>query len=217
MRSAHRIPALAAIFLATTGCAPRATVVAGLDSCPARDSRWETTGSGKRVLRVALRPDEGTVDAWEFHGAERLRRAIEAWNLLDLPLRLTTTDDVGAADIRVFVVRRIPADSAGSPEYASYQAGLTRLTLDRRGAIVRAHVAVAEATPAGVSYSVDDQVATLMHELGHAIGLHHAASPMALMSARPVVSSPTRTDVQMARAIYRGICPTAVVARTTAR
>ncbi len=204
------------LVLTVTACAGQSPMhgsVSGPIPCIAAEARWPIPESGKRVLRVALAPDQGTLDGWSFFGAERLRTATESWNLLELPIRLLPTDDFARADVRVFIVRSIPADSAGSPQLAQYQAGLTRLTRDLSGTIVRAHIAIAETSPAGVAYSVGEQVATLMHELGHSLGVPHATSPLALMSPRPLVSSITRTDVRMARDVYaRASCPGNAVA-----
>jgi uncharacterized protein YejL (UPF0352 family) len=157
-------------------------------------------------LLVAVAVDGGTTRDWEFHGPERLRRVTTQWNLLGLPIRLAPTTNLASADIRVVVLRSLPVDSATPPSYARYRAGLTRLTLDEQGMIVRAHVAVAERAVDGSPYSSDDQVATLLHEIGHALGLPHSSSPMALMASRPVVTALTRTDVEMARRAYARAC-----------
>jgi predicted Zn-dependent protease len=53
-----------------------------------------------------------------------------------------------------------------------------------------------------VRYRVPVQERTLLHELGHALGLPHATGPNSLMSERPSGSTLTGTDIALARGHY---------------
>jgi hypothetical protein len=158
--------------------------------------------STRRDIPVWLDVDAGTGDGWASQGASRLARALAFWNRLPLPVRFIRAASPRTADVRVHVIESFPAERRLVAD--EYRAGLTTLTFDKEGGITAARVFIARATPYGVRYSVADQEATLLHEVGHVLGLPHLGSPFALMSSRPRVSSITAADVQFARSVYRG-------------
>lgn len=160
-----------------------------------------------REIRVALEADPDTRDGWRAYGGRRLRVALNHWNGVSLPVRLVPARTLREADIIVEVITAFPR---GEDAHAGqrYRAGQTRLTWAADGEITGAHVLIAEQTPFGEHYSVADQSATLLHELGHALGLPHVANPGALMATRTRVDGVTPVDVTLARSVYspRG-CP----------
>jgi hypothetical protein len=154
-----------------------------------------------REIRVTIDADPDTRDGWRSYGGRRLRVVLERWNSVDLPVRLVAARSPREADISVYVIPAFPRE-AGSEGSERYRAGLTRLTYQGNREIVKATILVAETTPMGHRYSVTDQMATLMHEVGHALGLPHVANPTALMATRTRASGVTAVDVNLARSVY---------------
>ena len=188
-----------------TGCTASARVATGLAPRCALGSSltWVSPRPlATRQLRVRLEVLDEVNDAWRYEGGHRLDQALAAWNEIGIPVRMLRAAKGDSATVRVVVMRRLPLDR--NDPIAAYRAGVTHLTFDAAGAIVGAQILVAEQTPRGESYSSADQVATLLHELGHALGLPHSTNPYAVMSSRTVVSSITATDVSLARSVYAG-------------
>lgn len=116
------------------------------------------------------------------------------WNSIKLPVRLVEARSLRESDIVVDVIEAIPGQHRDDRD----QAGVTTVT-HQSGSIIRARVLVAISAPFGVRYSVNDQVANLIHELGHALGVPHAAESRALMSPRRNVEELTAIDIALAR------------------
>jgi hypothetical protein len=165
----------------------------------------------RRRVNVWLDVAPGSIDGWSVLGGRRVRRALEPWNALALPIELAPAQSARDAEVTIEVIPHFPPDTRLRGD--QYRAGLTHLTYDASGRIKRARIFIAQATPYGVRYSVVDQEATLLHELGHALGLPHADNPMAIMAAAPRAIALTPMDVHLARSVYRGAgCPRALLA-----
>ena len=173
------------------------------------------SGAAPRRLLVSLTSDNLSRDGWLREGAERLDQVLRLWNTTGIPVRLARAPNREVAQIRVMILERLPADTADPAN--TYRAGLTQLSYDAAGAIAGARVYVAEQTPRGVQYAVSDQMATLLHELGHALGLPHSQNPYAVMSARSVATSITPADVALARSVFAGRGCERVARATAAR
>lgn len=127
---------------------------------------------------------------------------MDEWNSVRLPVRLVDARSLRDSDIVVDVIESIPGQDSSNRD----QAGITSLTHDG-GSIIRARVFVAVSAPFGVRYSVPDQIANLIHELGHALGLHHATESSAMMSARRHVMELTGADFVLARRHFSCAAP----------
>lgn len=170
-------------------------------ACPAVAARrWHTGGMpAPRILRVWIDESSQPFEGWSTYGRQRLTQAINRWNAVGLPVRMALAESPREVEVVVNVVDTLPPQ----PETrATDQGGLTVVTYRPGGGIARAHVFVAVRARYGARYRLSEQQATLLHELGHALGLPHATGPRSLMSERRFGSTLTGTDIALARATY---------------
>lgn len=195
-----RVPAVAAAMVAV-GCASRSVPPLPPATCPATViNRWLAgTPDDPRVLRVWIDEASQEFDGWSAYGRRRLRVATDRWNALRLPVRFEIATAARNAEIVVNVVDTLPAHQQ---ERATEQAGLTQLTFTATRVILKAHVFVAVRARFGIRFRIPEQQATLLHELGHALGLPHATGPKSLMSERRFGATLTGTDIVLARSVY---------------
>lgn len=164
--------------------------------------RWHIPASGERILRVWLDAEAQELGGWNTYGPRRLRLALDEWNSIRLPVRFIQASSARESDIVVDIVATLPmVDSV-----ARDQAGITNVSYEPAGNILKARVLIAVATPTGRRYPLVAQQANLLHELGHAIGLPHASETGAVMATRRSSYELTGSDIALARNHYAR-CP----------
>ena len=118
--------------------------------------------------------------------------AIDAWSPLALGLRLLETRDTAQATL---VVDWVPS--------LAERSGVTNVTWDRAGRILRAHVTLATRDPvSGEVLSEHARRAIALHEMGHALGLPHSADEHDAMHPVTSAERPTDRDLTSIRLLY---------------
>jgi len=118
--------------------------------------------------------------------------AIDAWSPLALGLRLLETRDTAQATL---IVEWTPS--------LSERSGVTNVTWDRAGRILRARVTLATRDPvSGEILSEHARRAIALHEMGHALGLPHSADEDDAMHPVTSVERPTDRDLTSIRLLY---------------
>jgi predicted Zn-dependent protease len=169
--------------------------------------RWAVEERAERPVTVWVqrRPADA---ASERHDAREWQTAlvdgITAWNGVVAGLRLAIAGDSVAADVRVVWAPTLVTspNDADAGALASLTAGRTTLVPDDAGRAVTATVVLARTAPNGAPYLPRDVRAVTQHEIGHALGLAHHASPASVMA--PMVTAERIGDADRAvlRALY---------------
>jgi len=121
-----------------------------------------------------------------------VRRALDAWSPLALGLRLLETSDTAQATLLVVWTSSLPE-----------RAGVTNVTWDRAGRILRARVTLATRDPtSGEPLTDQARRAIALHEMGHSLGLPHSADPGDAMHPVTAADRPSDRDLRSIRLLY---------------
>jgi predicted Zn-dependent protease len=169
--------------------------------------RWPVEERDARpvIVWVQRRPTDAASkrhDAREWQTA--LADGITAWNDVVPGLRLVVAGDSAAADVRVVWAPTLVTspNDADAGALASLTAGRTTLVPDDAGRAVTATVVLARTAPNGAPYLPNDVRAVTQHEIGHALGLAHHASPTSVMAPTVTAEHIGDQDRAVLRSLY---------------
>lgn len=158
----------------------------------ARDSalaRWPDRLT--RPLRVWV--DEATnVDGWTFEFVPAVRDAFDTWSAAGIPVRFDFVLDSASADVHIRFVER----------FANGISGKTIWSRDSAWWLVSGDIQLALAHPSGGTVSPPQMRAIALHEVGHLLGLDHAAALDNIMSARVRMRDLSDADRATVRLLY---------------
>lgn len=157
-----------------------------------RDStlaRWPDRSTAP--LRVWVQEAEG-LERWTPEFLPAVRDAFDTWVQVGIPVRFTFVVDSASADVRVTFV-------------SGFSTGISGRTVWSRDAnywMVSSEIQLAVADPAGSGFTPPQMRAIALHEVGHLLGLDHAAGSEHIMSARIRVRELSEGDRETVRLIY---------------
>ena len=156
-------------------------------ACDSTRARWPNSATD--VVRVWLQPPRsgGAGSAIDVGAA---RDAVGAWNAVGLPVRFGFTPDSATADVHVRWIVQFDGPMTGN----------TSCTFTTDNWILGADIVLAIHRPAGRRLNADEMRALALHEIGHALGLPHAADGVMAETARVRELQPT--DRAAARRLY---------------
>lgn len=151
--------------------------------------RWPDPLS--KPLHVAI--VEGGTELYSPRFAAMFRDALDRWDYPGEVPRLLLTADTAAADITVQWIERFPNERTGQ----------TDLTWNQLGRVNRAVITLAVQDRYGTPLTDRALLSVAVHEVGHALGLPHSASPADVMFPEPRVTTPSARDALTVKFLYQ--------------
>ena len=165
------------------------------DIIAAQDSalyRWPERGA---AIQVYVEPWSSAA-AWDPTYVELARRAFIEWNDAGFPLRFDFVLDSSTADIKVRWRERFPAEDG-------QRIGVTERIHTSEFWIASARIYIANHDSAGRHIPARMVGGTLRHEIGHALGLNHAADASSVMYRESAATTISPSDRATLRLLYR--------------
>lgn len=132
--------------------------------------RWSSQRNPVRVWieRTGALPD------WDQSYPIVAEQAFEEWQQAGFPLRFDVLRDSAGTDIKIRWISEFPAEP-------SEKLGMAAKVRDQHGWLVAAEITVATHDSKGRPLHASVVAGTARHEIGHALGLGHSASPRDVM------------------------------------
>ena len=144
-----------------------------------------------RPLTVWIQP---TSDIPDWHAAypDGVRRAVHAWDSLELPVRFAFASDSAKADVHITFIDHFDEPISGR----------TRWARDDDWWITNADIVLAVHHRSGGALDDDAMHAMALHELGHLLGLDHTEDPTSIMAPRVRVRELSAADRATVHLLY---------------
>ena len=144
-----------------------------------------------RPLTVWIQSQPGLPD-WHDAYADGVRRAVLAWDSLDLPVHFAFASDSAKADVHVTFIDHFDEPISGRTKWAR----------DDDWWITNADIVLAVHHRTGSALDDDAMHAMALHELGHLLGLDHTEDPTSIMAPRVRVRELSAADRATVRLLY---------------
>ena len=154
--------------------------------------RWP--GHSSNALRVYIAP-ESPIVGWDPRYPTMAREVFDEWSEAGFPLRFAFIYDSASADIAIRWIERFPVEEG-------QRIGVTDRMQSSDYEIAKARVGIANHDSTGRALSVAAVGGILRHEIGHALGLNHAADQTSVMYRASATTSIAPSDRATLRLLY---------------